>query len=126
LKSLKVKFLLDSNTGRAVAEWLRQQGHDVFEARLEPDPGDTELLERAANEGRILITIDTDFGELIFRQRMRHAGLVRLPDVPGAKRVEIMKDLLERYRMKVEQGAILTVRGGRIRVSRSEDLLSDD
>lgn len=121
-----MKFLLDSNTGRVLAEWLRQQGHDVFEARLEPDPGDSELLDRALIEGRIVITIDTDFGELIFRQQLRHAGLVRLPDVPGAKRVELMKELLARYSTEMQQGAILTVRGGRIRVSRSGDLPNDD
>ena len=37
------------------------------EARtLGPDPGDRTLLELANSEDRILVTIDTDFGELIY------------------------------------------------------------
>jgi len=53
----------------------------VVESReVGPDPGDRALPEWAANETRILITIDTDFGELIYLENLSHAGLVRLPD----------------------------------------------
>lgn len=47
---------------------LRQQGIDVAWVR-EDSPGisDTQVLERAQNEGRTLITFDKDFGELAFR-----------------------------------------------------------
>ena len=64
-----MRFLVDRCAGRRLAEWLRNQGHDVVEAReLGADPGDRALLERAAADGRILVTIDTDFGELIYVQ----------------------------------------------------------
>ena len=46
-----------------------------------------------------------------------HAGLVRLPDVPSARRVELMQNLLNNYGKALSSGAIVTVRGGRIRVS---------
>ena len=43
------------------------KGNDVVESReLGPDPGDPALLEIAASEQRILVTIDTDFGKLVF------------------------------------------------------------
>ena len=45
--------------------------------------GDRALLDWAAKETRILVTIDTDFGELIYVENLSHAGLVRLPDVPA-------------------------------------------
>lgn len=58
-----MRFLVDHCAGRRVAEWLDAQGHDVVDAgALEFDPGDQILLERAAAEGRVLITIDRDFG----------------------------------------------------------------
>jgi putative addiction module killer protein len=60
-----MKFLVDRCAGPRLVVWLRAQGHDVlasWDAGL--DPGDQALLERAAAEGRILMTIDTDFGEL--------------------------------------------------------------
>jgi predicted nuclease of predicted toxin-antitoxin system len=92
----------------------------VLESReLGPDPGDRALLEWAANESRILITIDTDFGQLVFLKRVPHCGLIRLPDVPSAKRVQIIEDLLVRFSAQLEEKAVVTVRGGRVRISRS-------
>jgi predicted nuclease of predicted toxin-antitoxin system len=91
----------------------------VVESReLGPDPGDRALLEWAANETRILITIDTDFGELIYFENLSHAGLVRLPDAPARERQLIMQDLLTRYESELQHAAIITVRGGRIRISK--------
>ena len=55
-----MKFLVDHCAGRRLAEWLRAKGHDVFDAGEESDPGDRTLLERAAAEGRILVTLDRD------------------------------------------------------------------
>lgn len=43
-----MRFLADHCTGRTIADWLQQQGHDVLETRdLGPDPGDEELLRMA-------------------------------------------------------------------------------
>jgi predicted nuclease of predicted toxin-antitoxin system len=114
-----MKFLIDRCAGRLLAEWLRNEGHDVIESReLGPDPGDRTLLEWAAREARILVTIDTDFGQLIFLDNLPHAGLVRLPDVPSYERQLLMQDLLTRYQPDLEGGTIITVRGGRIRISK--------
>lgn len=86
-----MKFLVDRCAGRRLAEWLRGQGHDVIESQeWGPDPGDRVLLERAAADERILVTLDTDFGELVYVEEMPHAGLVRLPDVPAERRIALM------------------------------------
>jgi predicted nuclease of predicted toxin-antitoxin system len=114
-----VRFLVDRCAGRRLAEWLRAQGHDVVESQQRgPDPGDRELLQWAASEGRILITIDTDFGELVFLEEAPHCGVVRLPDVPANQRVELMTQVLERHGRALVGAMIITVRGGRIRISR--------
>jgi len=114
-----MRFLIDRCAGRILADWLRKQGHDVVESReLGPDPGDRALLEWAANEARILITIDTDFGQLVYVENVVHAGLVRLPDVPSRARLQILEDILLRYESELKDAAIITVRGGRIRISK--------
>jgi predicted nuclease of predicted toxin-antitoxin system len=114
-----MRFLIDRCAGRLLADWLRQQGHDVVESReLGPDPGDRVLLEWATKEARILVTIDTDFGELIYVENLSHAGLIRLPDVPARKRQLILQDLLKRHETELQDAAIVTVRGGRIRISK--------
>jgi predicted nuclease of predicted toxin-antitoxin system len=114
-----MKFLIDRCAGRLLANWLRKQGHDVVESReLGPDPGDRALLEWAAAETRILVTIDTDFGKLIYLENIPHAGLIRLPDVPAHERQLIIQDLLTRHEAELRNAAIITVRGGRIRISK--------
>jgi predicted nuclease of predicted toxin-antitoxin system len=114
-----VKFLVDRCAGQRLAAWLRTQGQDVLASwEVGPDPGDRALLERAAAEGRVLVTIDTDFGALIYMQSVPHAGMVRLPDVPAAERIRLMAQVLERHQDALQAQAIITVRGGRIRVSR--------
>jgi predicted nuclease of predicted toxin-antitoxin system len=115
-----MRFLIDRCAGMLIATWLRSQGHDVVESReLGRDPGDRALLEWAANESRILITIDTDFGQLVFQKNVPHCGLTRLPDVPAAKRVQIIEDVLVRFSAQLGEKAVVTVRGGRVRISRS-------
>ena len=110
---------MDACVGRRLAQWLRENDHDVMEAdMLGPDPGDVALLELAASTDRILITIDTDFGELIFRQGQEHTGLVRIPDVPAEQRIVLLREVIDRYGSALEQRAIITIRGGRIRISR--------
>jgi predicted nuclease of predicted toxin-antitoxin system len=113
-----MRFLIDRCAGTLIAQWLRAHGHDVVESRERgPDPGDHVILKWAAKETRILVTIDTDFGQLVFLEGQAHSGLIRLPDVPSAERLGIMEELLERFASELEGGAIITVRGGKIRVS---------
>lgn len=113
-----MKFLVDHCAGRRLAEWLRDGGHDVLASGdLESDPGDRTLLERAAAEGRILVTIDNDFGRLVYLGGASHAGVVRLPDVPVRDRIALMADVLAEYREALENQAFVTIRGGRIRIT---------
>jgi predicted nuclease of predicted toxin-antitoxin system len=114
-----VKFLVDRCAGRRLAEWLRGQGHDVLESRERgADPGDDVILEWAVAESRILITMDKDFGDLVFEGQKPHSGLVRLPDVPAERRIELMATLLHEHTTSLASAAVITVRGGRVRVSR--------
>jgi predicted nuclease of predicted toxin-antitoxin system len=103
-----MRFLVDRCAGRRLADWLRSKGHDAAESRDRgPDPGDRILLQWAAAEGRVLVTIDIDFGELVFVEGMPHCGLVRLPDVIAEARIALMQQVLERHE---EYGEILSTR----------------
>jgi predicted nuclease of predicted toxin-antitoxin system len=114
-----MRFLVDRCAGARLAQWLRDQGHDTVEAaQLGDDPGDTAILQRAVDDDRILVTIDTDFGVLIFADERPHRGLVRLPDVSADRRIEIFSDLLSRHSADLEARAIVTIRAGVVRISR--------
>jgi predicted nuclease of predicted toxin-antitoxin system len=84
---------------------------------LGPDPGDQALLGIAAAEERIFITMDKDFGEFIFLRGASHHGLIRLPDVPSEERVLLLEEILRNHGQALAERAIITVRGGRIRIS---------
>jgi len=114
-----VRFLIDRCAGHRLAEWLRRQGHDVVESRERgPDPGDEVLMEWAAAGGRILVTMDKDFGQLVFGERLPHCGIVRLPDVPSDRRIALMRSLLADHAPELAGGSVVTVRGGRVRIAR--------
>lgn len=115
-----MRFFLDRCAGRRLAEWLRRQGHDVREAReSSPDPGDAALLRLAVEEGRILVTIDTDFGALVYLAGAAHAGIIRLPDVPAPARIALLEQILGRHGEADLASAIVTVKGNRIRFTRA-------
>ena len=74
-----MKFLVDRCAGRRLATWLQSQGHDIVESRDRGlDPGDRVLLQWAAAEGRVLVTMDKDFGEFIFSKSCLTAALCDL------------------------------------------------
>jgi len=115
-----MRLLIDRCAGTRLATWLHDRGHDVVETRtLGPDPGDRSLLQLAAESERVLVTIDTDFGKLIHLGQRPHCGVVRLPDVPADQRIALMADVLARHGNDLEGGAVVTVRGKKIRVSRA-------
>ena len=95
-----MRFLVDECTGPAVAAWLRTQGHDVVSVYEEsPGVGDEHVLNRAFSEGRILVTVDKDFGEKVFRDRLQHCGIVllRLADLRPANKVNAIERLLTAF-----------------------------
>jgi len=97
---------------------LTALGHDVLSAAEHaPRATDEELLALALVEGRILITEDKDFGELIFLHRVSHAGLIRLPDVRMSQRIEMVEEIIETYGPELEERAVITLQGRRIRIS---------
>lgn len=114
-----MKFIIDRCAGSRLADWLRDNGHDVLDTRsFGQDPGDRALLELAESENRILITIDKDFGDLIYLHGVPHAGLIRLPDVRMSERIDLVEELIARYSQALEERAIVTIRGGRVRIAR--------
>jgi len=66
-----MRFLANENFPFDAVEVLRQNGHDVVWIRTEaPGISDPEILKRAQNDDRILLTFDKDFGELAFRSQL--------------------------------------------------------
>ena len=110
-----MQFVVDESTGAAVADYLRSLGHDVLAvAEQMPQADDSDILDRAASEGRILITNDKDFGELVYSSGRVHRGviLLRLHDESSSNRVRMVKVILERYADRLADRFIVATEGG--------------
>lgn len=75
----KLKLLLDENIGVKVAKFLRGKNYDVKSA-IEDFQGvsDKEILEIAVKDKRVIVTLDTDFCNLVFRDSLPCRGIILL------------------------------------------------
>ncbi len=94
------KFIVDECTGPYVATWLKSKGFSVLSV-FEAFPGikDTEILTIAQSEGRIVRTNDKDFGEMVFKIRYSHHGIVllRLNDERSKNKIAVLEKLLTHH-----------------------------
>lgn len=113
-----MKFLLDvCSSSHSLRTALTDLGHDVCLVGADDScASDEAVLSRARLEGRIVITEDKDFGELVFVQRRPHSGIVRFLDMPVREQVVAMQEVLMHYCVALEANAIIVVTRGRIRI----------
>jgi predicted nuclease of predicted toxin-antitoxin system len=95
-----LKFLFDVGVGRIVEEWFSQAGFDVKAVRsLDPKLADVDILKLAALENRLVVTMDKDFGELVYRSGMTHAGvlLLRMEGADGQNKLQVMREIVQNH-----------------------------
>ncbi|HEY0458101.1 MAG TPA: DUF5615 family PIN-like protein [Pyrinomonadaceae bacterium] len=74
-----MKLLADENIEREFIEALREADFDVisvFENYI--GSTDDEILQIALDERAVILTYDTDFGELVFRFGLKSQGVILL------------------------------------------------
>lgn len=102
--------------------WLRSRGHDavhLHERGLErlTDP---EVLEEARREGRVLLTHDLDFSQLLALSGAASPSVIvfRLADMRPESVNRHLEWVLRQAQEDLARGAIISVREGQIRVRR--------
>lgn len=105
---------------RLVAEWLRNEGLDAThldELGLRT-LRDEDVLERARQEGRVLLTADLDFGQLLAASRGHSPSVItfRLEDETAKNVLRRLQEVLASHRDQLETGAIISVSERAIRV----------
>ena len=116
----ELRFLLDANVQLAVARALRDQGHDVVRvSEVDPRMTDSQVLDLARAQDRILMTNDKDFGELVFLRGQSAPGILLLRLLPGDAN-EIAKTVLDVVRTTGNRlnGQFAVVTDRRIRLRR--------
>ena len=113
-----MRFLADENVSRLVVARLRAAGLDVT-AIGETSSGalDNDVLATASREGRILITEDRDFGELVVRQQLGAHGIVllELDRLSNVGEADLVATVISMNADKLP-GNLLVIEPGRVRV----------
>lgn len=112
-----MKLLLDSCVWGGARDIIAAAGHDVVVVpEWGADPGDAEVLRRAHEEGRVLVTLDKDFGELVIVRGLLHSGLVRLVGLRAREQGVAVVEVCRNYEADLAAAAIVTVYRDRVRV----------
>jgi predicted nuclease of predicted toxin-antitoxin system len=76
----RYRIYLDQMFRVDVAVSLRKEGHDVVRASEygQGRADDSEILKKAIEENRVLITLDEHFGDWVVLPLSKHPGVIRL------------------------------------------------
>ncbi len=97
--SVQIKFIIDVGVGRSIEEWLSENFIIVSIASINPEMPDREILELAYKEDAIIITMDKDFGELVFKDHTSHKGvlLLRLEDAVAEEKLAAIQNIFPEH-----------------------------
>ena len=116
-----MRFLLDEGLPFRLAAWLADEGHDVETIGHDyPNAlADRAILAIALRERRIVLTNDKDFGDLVFRDRLPHAGVIlfRLSYVSIDERIELLRRVFTNHASELDRFVVVTPQGVRVRSS---------
>lgn len=116
-----MRCIVDECTGPAVAQWLRQQQHDVLSVCEQSRGVDDDTLPAiAVREKRVIITNDKDFGEMVFRERRPHCGviLLRLADERAGTKVTVIERLMRSLTQEQIANSFVVATDDLVRIAR--------
>jgi predicted nuclease of predicted toxin-antitoxin system len=117
-----MRFLADENVSRQIVERPRADGHDVIAVgQSGHGASDEQVIQMANAEGRVLITEDRDFGELIIRQRLGVVGvmLLELDRLANNAEADRVGGVVSAYADKLA-GNLVVIEPARLRLRRLE------
>jgi predicted nuclease of predicted toxin-antitoxin system len=89
------KIIIDVGVGRIIEEWLSLHFEIISIRKLNHEMPDLDILKLANEEHALIITMDKDFGELIYKQFSFHHGilLLRLEDAVAEEKLSVIQNI---------------------------------
>ena len=117
-----MRLLLDQGLPRTAALLLRQAGMDAVHVGEigYSTADDTEILVRARVESRVVVTLDADFHSLLAHSGATSPSVIRIR-IEGLRAdplLKLLQTVCAQCEEEMEQGAVVTVQPGRIRIHR--------
>jgi predicted nuclease of predicted toxin-antitoxin system len=116
------RIILDQGLPATAASMLRDRGWDalhVREVEMHAD-SDAEILDYAARESRVVITLDRDFPQIVALLGAFHPSivLIRQERVRAPTLVELLTSIWNRHEIDLDGGCVVTAsaRGTRVRL----------
>jgi predicted nuclease of predicted toxin-antitoxin system len=115
-----LRLLADENFLSSAVERLRSAGHDIIWIRDDaPGSADVEVLRRAAEEERVLLTFDTDFGFLSMQTNLSPSCGVVLFRIAPSSRTNMVEFIVRVIESRTDwAGHVSVVQERRIRMRR--------
>lgn len=115
-----MKFLIDESLSARVAQLLQGEEHDavhVSDRSLLGAP-DSAVMHTATAENRTVVSVDTDFGELLALGRHPGPSVILLRRCPHApeQQVRVLLAALDEIQESVAAGAVVTLTPDRARI----------
>lgn len=116
-----MKFLIDEDLSYKLAPFLKELGHKASHIReIQISLEDFQILKLAVLQDSIVITMDRDFGELVFKKSKSHSGVIymRLEDqrVENTKRALIWLLKLYSNKFKERLFTVITEKEGKFKI----------
>lgn len=115
-----MKFLADMGISPRIVDFLQQLGHQAVHLQQQGlhRLKDSQILEKARNEECILLTHDLDFGDLLAASGAGIPSVVifRLRNMRPEHVNRYLLKIISQYPEALENGAIITVTEGHIRM----------
>ncbi len=116
-----LRFLADMGIAQRVVLWLRSAGHDAEHLREEGlhRLANGEIFLKAQSEGRIVLTFDLDFGEILALSGGRTSVvLFRLNNTSTLFVIRRLAEVIDDASEALQAGAIVVVEDTRHRIRR--------
>ncbi len=115
-----MKFLLDMGIPQSTAAFLQSQRYNAVHLRdqgLQRLPDD-EIIEKARQEERIILTHDLDFGRLIALSQRQLPSVItfRLDNMASYQVNHYLTEALTRFETELTAGALVSINEQAIRI----------